>query len=305
MALTFVAPSSAGAAEPIPDPVVTVTPDGYVSPWGKGKVYARPRQVIRFELAEGMDSHRTVTLENCTGAGCEQRFDNLDEDRTHAVDFFFRNEGDYHFYDRYARAEGRPEMTGVMIVTNSPPPVQPATTTTTTGSPTTTTTRPTTATTGPTTTTTAPTPIRPLEVPDPEPTTTTTAAANLLPAPPPTAPPQNKGDTVKKAKDKPKDKGASTETSNTAPPSPDNAVPPDFIFDPAALTPGPTLTPDASATESGDETAIKASAAASLLDKPEDNDFKLVLMALAGLAGLLLALGGWAWFNRASRYDPA
>lgn len=299
----FVVPLPAGAADTPPEPIVTVKADGFVSPWGGSTVYARPKQLIRFVLAQGVDTHRTVTLEaaDCRGSlsQCEQRFDNPN-DRSHGVEYSFSQEGDYHFFDRYAREENRGNFTGVMVVTNAPP-VPPSTTTTTLGPSTTTTTSPaTTTTTAPTTTTTEPTSIHPFLIPDPTTTTTTTMATTA--PPPPTTAPGNK--------DKEKDKGkkaASPSTPTTAAPAPPDAMPPDSVFDPAALTPGPTLLPAPDGSNAEDEAAIDASAAASLLDahKAGDDGSKLLLMALGALAMLLLVGGAWAWFTRASQYDPA
>ena len=296
----FVTSLPARAAAAIPDPVVTVYPDRFVTPWGGTTVYARPKQLIKFVLADANDTHHTVTIEpvDCGGHAsslCEQRFDV--DDRSRGVEYFWSQEGDHHFFDRYAREEGRPPMTGLMVVTNSPPPVQPVTTT---SSSTTTTMATTTTTMGPTTTTTAPTSIRPMLVPDPAPTTTTTRAANPAVSPTP-APASKSNDKDSKAK-----KAASPSTPTTAAPAPDGTMPPDSVFDPAALTPAPTLMPAPDGSH-GDEAAIDASEAASLLDpqQADDDGSKLLLLAFGALALMLMVGGGWAWFTRASRYDPA
>ena len=300
----FVTSLPARAAEAIPDPVVTVYPDRFVTPWGGTTVYARPKQLIKFVLADPNDTHHTVTIDpaDCGGRPaslCEQRFDV--DDRSRGVEYYWSQEGDHHFFDRYAREEGRPPMTGLMVVTNSPPPVQPVTTTSTS---TTTTMAPTTTTTmAPTTTTTAPTSIRPMVVSDP-PTTTTTRAANPATAPTPAPAPASKSSD--KDKDKAK-KAASPSTPTTAAPAPDGTMPPDSVFDPSALTPAPTLIP-APDGSNGDEAALDALTAASLLDQQKDNDdssSQLLLMAFGALVLMLMVGGGWAWFTRASRYDPA
>ena len=300
-AAVSVAPSPAGAADPDVTVKVYATyfqaPDGTTNP---AKIYAKPEQRIVFQLVDPADTRHTVTLdpgacENRPTRLCEQRFD---DPRDPVVDFRFSTEKEYGFYDRYADDAGR-QMRGVFVITSAPATVPPPTTSTTVPS-TTSTTAPTTTTTSPTTTTTAPTSIHPFLIPDPT-TTTTTAVATTGP-PPPTTAPANKDN----GKDKGK-KAASPSTPTTAAPAPPNAMPPDSVFDPAALTPGPTVLPAPDGSNSEDEAALDASAAASLLDpqKAGDDGGKLLLMAFGALAMLLLLCGGWAWFTRSSQYDPA
>lgn len=291
-------PTSAAQPDCAPDRTVTV----YENEFRPASIWAGKDQFICFVLAPGVGTHHTVTLEpgDCNTrytSLCEQRFD---EDR-HAMAFRFSAYDDYTYFDRYAWEERGQKITGTMHVSASDPTVPPATSPASTSTTTTTAPAPTTTTTAPTTTTTAPTSVRPFLVPDPAPTTTTTMAANL-PTPPTTAAPANKD----KPKDKGKDKTASPSTPTTAAPAPPDTMPPDFIFDPAALTPSPALTPDAPPTDSGDEAALSASAAANLLDSQKSNDKNLLLlMALAALAVMLLVGATWAWFTRSSQYDPA
>jgi hypothetical protein len=183
-------------------------------------------------------------------------------------------------------------------------------TTTTTASPSTTTTTqpPTTSTTwSQTTNTTAPTQIRPFVIPDPGPTTSTMAPAapvavtNTGGTPAPTT---NKN--KDKDKGKAKAKAAGTETPTTASAPPPDAMPPDSVFDPAALTPGPVLVPDTPGNADGrDEVDLESAAVMNLLDHDEASDHRPLLLALAALAFLLTVGGLWHWLHRASRYDPA
>jgi hypothetical protein len=190
---------------------------------------------------------------------------------------------------------------------------QPTTTTgpgtpTTTAPTATTTTLPSTTTTtwSQSTTTSAPTAIRPFVIPDPPPTTSTMA--------PPASMVTNKGGTTAPTanKDKGKDNGkakpkaAGTETPTTASLTPPDAMPPDSVFDPAALTPGPVLVPDTPGNADGrDEVDLESAAVMNLLDHDEATDQRPLLLALAALAFLLTVGGLWHWLHRASRYDPA
>lgn len=298
------APAIGAAASPdcVPERTVTV----YETEFRPASVWAKKQEFICFVLGPGVGTHHTVTLESddCNTrftALCEQRFD--DPPRA-SLAFRFSEYNEYSYFDRYTRDEQRPDMKGLMIVSPGDQTVPPATSPTSTSSTTTTTVpAPTTTTTAPTTTTTtAPTSIRPMLVSDPPPTTTTTRAANPAMAPTP-APAGKSSDKDKDGKAK---KAASPSTPTTAAPAPDGTMPPESVFDPAALTPSPTLTPGPDGSN-GDEAAIDASAAASLLDPQKDGDdgSKLLLMAFGALALMLLVGGGWAWFTRASRYDPA
>lgn len=216
------------------------------------------------------------------------------------------------FYDR-KRLPGRGPhppgpFSGSLTVSKAnatpPPPAPSPTSTTVTSEP------PTTVTTAPTTTTSAPTSVRPQFVPEPPSTTTTVAA----PAPPTTtthagtAPPAPNGkkDDKDRDKEKLKSKPAPVDTSTTTAPAPSDTAWIDFILAPEALTPTPTPLPDQPA-GSEDEVAIDAARAASLLDRPasESDDNTVLLLVLAAVAGVLLSGGFWAWFTRASRYDPA
>ena len=301
----LVSPSSAGAAAPLKpvdvwlhDAYFQVAPDGPITP--PTLVYAKPYQSIVFHLANPQNTHRSVTVDpaDCVVDQvelCDKAFDDpnmrYDDPNNHTVKFRWETEGEYDFFDHYSPATGR------FIISSADQTVQPAP-----PAPTTTTTMATTTTTmAPTTTTTAPTSIRPMLVPDPAPTTTTTRAANPAAAPSP-APASKTNDG---GKDKAK-KASSPSTPTTAAPAPDGTMPPDSVFDPAALTPAPTLIP-APDGSNGDQAAIDALAAASLLDQQKDGDdgSKLLLMAFGALVLMLMVGGGWAWFTRASRYDPA
>ena len=314
MAGVMVSSPPAGAADEV---VVWVHPTFFEmekspNPSQPNIVYAKPYpQTIIFRLVDPTDRHHSVTVDpaECTGKPsmlCDRAFDdpNVKHDQAGnpVISYSWSKEKDYPFSDRYAPESGR-EMTGIFRISSAPPTVQPAPpapTTTTTMAPATPTTM------APTTTTTAPTSVRPLLISDSPPTTATTRAAN--PVTSPTTAPAGKGNDKDKDKDKDKvKKAASPSTPTTAAPGPDGTMPPDSVFDPAALTPGPTLMPGNDSAFSGDEAAIDAAAAASLLnpEKPGDDGSKLMLMTLGGLAVLLLLGGGWAWFNRASRYDPA
>jgi hypothetical protein len=300
--MAFSAPAGAAdSADPANyDVVVQVFADRFVPE----TIVVAPEKSILFQLQPGVSPHRTVTIEaaDCTASPrfaavvCEQSWQNPN-DRVVNYRWSKSNEGrEIHFYDRFAREAGI-EITGKFAVTSSSQTVPPPTTSTTatTMAPTTTTTM------APTTTTTAPASIRPMLVPDPAPTPTTTRAAN--PAPAPATSPANKSNDNKDSKAK---KASSPSTPTTAAPAPDGTMPPDSVFDPAALTPAPTLMP-APDGSNGDEAAIDASAAASLLDQPNggDDGSKLLLMAFGALVVMLMVGGGWAWFTRASRYDPA
>jgi hypothetical protein len=183
----------------------------------------------------------------------------------------------------------------------------PSTTTTAPPSTTSSTQATTTTTSSQTSTTTAPTQIRPFVIPDPGPTTSTMAPAT------PVAVTNNGGTPASTAnKDKDKDKGkaakakgAGAETPTTAAPVPSDAMPPDSVFDPAALTPGPVLVPDAPGNADGhDEIDLESAAVMNLLDE-EVADHRPLLLAFGALAFLVFVGGVWGWFHRASRYDPA
>jgi hypothetical protein len=232
--------------------------------------------------------------------------------------------GTVTFYDRFAREQGV-DFNGTIHVAGDPtttttnPPTTTSTTvptTTTTMGPTTTTTRSvTTSTAPPTTTTTAPTTIRPF-VSGPGPTAPSTATTGI-PGAASTGLNKSGSDATTttagkdkdgKDKEKAKNKANSPATPTTATPAPSDAPPLDFIFDPASLTPGPKIVPDLlGGSDSSDEAALDASAVVSLLEpqKPRNGGGSLMLVAGVALGLLLLGSGSWAWFNRASRYDPA
>lgn len=206
------------------------------------------------------------------------------------------------FYDGF-----NPANRGEIRVLGQPTTTTGPSTTTTTAPPTTTTTAPTTTTTwSDTTTTTAPKQVRPFVIPDPPSTTSTMAApapvvvTNTSGSPAPTATKNKDND-----KGKAKAKAAGTETPTTLSPPPSDAMPPDSVFDPAALTPGPGLVPvDANLNGDG-EINLESAAVMNLLARDEAADRRPLLLSLCALA-FLLALGGiWRWFTRPSRYDPA
>lgn len=302
----FVSPAPAGAADLVPDHVVMV----YETSFDPATVYARPGETIEFKLADGVSAHHTVTLEKGSCGGrpdrlCERTFD--DPNNPPPVVFRFSDIEEYPFYDRYAREERGVEMTGKFVISDSPAPIPPSSTTTTVPPSTTTTTRPVTTTTmAPTTTTTAPSTIHPFLIPDAPSTTSTTAAPSPAPATNGAHAPAASKDKGKST-DKGKVKAASTETPTTASPAPPQ-IPTDVIFDPASLTPGPTMVPETpTGPDDGDEAALDAATVVSLLDQVDKSrdDNTLMLLAVGTLALLLLAGGIWGWHNRASRYDPA
>jgi plastocyanin len=319
----FAATTSAGAATFVPDHVVWVHATHFEGPWGgrpgePTTVYARPGKTIEFKLADQRDTHHTVTLENIDcddgrpDGRCERAFD------VHPrVIFQFFSLKEYPFYDRYAREEGRPEMVGKFVITDSPPPVPPSTTTTTvppstttTTGPPTTTQPPTTATTAPaTTSTTEPTQVRPFLTPDPPSTTSTMPAPVSVTtdgaAPAPTV---NKDKDRDQDKSKAKGKAAGTGTATTVTPVTPDALPPGAVFDPSTLTPSPTLVSDVPGAPGPADVNLESSAVMNLLDGEaveEPTDYWPMLLALGGLS-LVLSIGGVCiWFGRPSRYDPA
>ena len=281
-------------------------------------------EVLAFELSElpGTTDKHTITFEDnsvCPGARgavpCwpELRFD---DGRPNCVKdgnimprwrcMIVRDPGKtvrYHDAHQPANA-GEIRVLGQATTTTGP-----ATTTTTAPPSTTSTTQPTTTTTSAqTTTTTAPTQLRPFVIQDPGPTTSTMAPATPVtvtntggtPAPP-----------ANKDKDKDKDKSAkvksaAVDTPTTAAPAPSDALPPESVFDPAALTPGPIELPHASGDPAdGDEVNLESAAVMNLLDADETADHRPLLLAFGALAFLLFVGGVWGWFHRASRYDPA
>jgi len=275
--------------------------------------------VLIFQLDSQADEEHTVTFDDpslCPGSSggepCwpELRFDKvLPGQRCERTDGFIiprwrcmivREPGKtVRYTDTFNKANG-----GEIRVLGQPTTTTGPSTTTTTRPPTTTTTAPTTTTTlSQSTTTTAPTQIRPFVIPDP----TTSTSAPPVPVvvttdggtPAPTA---NKD----KDKDKSKGKAAGTETPTTASPVPPDTMPPDSVFDAAALTPGPVLVPETPGDPaSGDDVNIESSAVMNLLDREEAADHRPLLLAFGALAFLLLVGGLWHWFHRASAYDPA
>lgn len=216
-----------------------------------------------------------------------------------------------HFYDakQVAGYQAGGPFTGVLTVS----PTTSTTTASSTSTSSTSTTLPpssatTTTTVAPTTTTSAPSSVRPFLIPDPGPTTTTTAVANPVVGAGPTKSGGTTAGTTNK--DKGKVKAAATETSaTTAPAAP--VMPPDSVFDPGVLTPGPTTLPEpASASDQSDEESLNAASVLDLLDpeKPasDDTDTRLLLIVAAGALGLLVIIGGCLWWgHRATRWDPA
>jgi hypothetical protein len=223
------------------------------------------------------------------------------------------NAGTVHFYDadQVSGFDAGGPFTGVLTVSDAPPPPPPPPPSSTSSTSTTVTAPPSTATTtttAPTTTTSAPSTVRPFLIPDPEPTTTTTAVAD--PTSVGAGPVKNGGATATTA-NKDKDKGKSkpaAETPTTVAPAPP-AAPPESVFDAESLTPGPTTLPDLpSVIDPGDEAALNAASVLSLLDpeKPGDDDNTRLLLIAVGALGLVVVAGGiWCWLQRASRYDPA
>jgi plastocyanin len=319
----FPAPTSVGAATFVPNHVVRVHPTYFEGPWGgqtgqPATIYAKRGETIEFKLVDARDTHHTVTLgtgecDNQPGRLCERAFD-----INPPVIFRFFSLGEYAFYDRYAREEGRQEMGGKFVITDSPPPVPPSTTTTTVAPSTTTTTQPTattqpptTPTTAPsTTTTTAPTQVRPFEVPDPLSTTSTMpAAVPVTPVGGSSAPAATKDKNKDQDKGKAKGKAAGAETPTTETTVAPDALPTDVVFDPATLTPSPSLVPEVPGAPGAADVNLESSAIMNLLDgvaeEEESTDYGPLLLALGGLA-LVLSIGGvCVWFGRPSRFDPA
>jgi hypothetical protein len=192
----------------------------------------------------------------------------------------------------------------------------PAVTTTTTRPTTTTTTAPTTTSTQPpttattswsqTTTTTAPTQVRPFVITDSPSTTSTMAPVSVAPTGGATVAPAASKD-KDKDKGKAKSKAAEPETPTTVAPVTPDALPPDTVFDPSTLTPGPGLVPDAPEAPRVDDVNLESAGILNLLDGEEEDpaDFGPLLLALGGLALVLSICGVCIWFGRPSRYDPA
>jgi hypothetical protein len=273
--------------------------------------------VLIFTLDNTTDQHKVIFEDNsvCPGSRgavpCwpELRFDDADTANCWNGQFFERDSRcmivqdpgkTVRYHDGFKDSNGGEiRVLGQATTTTGPA------TTTSTAPATTTTPPPTTATTGAqTTSTTAPTAIRPFVIPDP-PATSTTAR------PAPVAVTNNGGTTASANKDKDKDKGkaktkaAGTETPTTASPTLPDAMPPDTVFDPAALTPGPVLVPAVPGGPDADDVNLESAAVMNLLDRDEPADDRPMLLALAALAFLLSVGGAWAWLHRASRYDPA
>jgi hypothetical protein len=84
-------------------------------------------------------------------------------------------------------------------------------------------------------------------------------------------------------------------------------MPPDSVFDPDSLTPGPVVVPamPGLSTAGDDGSNLESSAVMNLLDHEEPAGNGPVLLVAAALAVLLLIGGAWSWGHRASRYDPA
>lgn len=294
-------PVPAAAAVPI---TVTISDRGF----SQREIEARVGDVLTFQLDTTSSRDHTVTL---LSDGGEEEFDFSRRDENFwTLPAFEKAGAEYVFYDRYnvRRRDWHP-FVGTIKVSEAPDPDPSSTTTSTTvattPAPTTTTTAP------PSTTTSAPGSIRPLVIPDPEPTSTTTMA----PPPPspqpaePTAPPTGKDKA--KARDKDKDKSKATETSTTEAPAAPGAIPPDFLFDPALLTPGPVPLP-ATSTGYGSkaEAAIGAAAVADLLLDPASDDTggegdRLTMYAVGAVALVFLIGAVWGWQHRSSRYFPA
>ena len=174
----------------------------------------------------------------------------------------------------------------------TPSPTEPSTTTTTAAQ---------------ATTTTAPGQIHPFLVPDAPATTSTTTAVIPVVATRNGTPPSTTTKDKDKEKDKPRPKADGTATPSTAPPADSGSMPPDSVFDPASLTPGPVAVPDMTglSTAGNDGSNLESSAVMNLLDHEEPAEDGPVLLAAVALAFLLLVAGVWRWLHRASRYDPA
>lgn len=316
-AVGVLAASSPAGAIDNPDHRVTV----YETSFNPNIVYALRGETVQFDLAPGVSTNHTVTLENGVCADrpmrlCEETFD----DPENPPVFRFSDYGEYPYYDRHAREAGNHDMRGRIIITDNPPtvppPQPPPTTTSSTTSTTmssTTTTRPATTTTlPPTTATTAPTTVRPFVIGDPGPTTTTTTPAPAGAAT--TGSPKKGGTAAPPSGDKGKDKGkgngkgkaASVDTPATAQPASPEGSPIEVTFDPATLTP----LPEPSATANGDTTPDSGPEESAMLDllsadNAIDDGTDLLVMALAVLGALVLLTGAVAWFRRSSRYFPA
>lgn len=319
LAASLMALSGAGGLLVAPLPAGAITnPDHrvmvYETKFSPDVLYARRGQTVQFDLAPGVSTDHTVTLENGVCADrparmCEETFD----DPADPPVFRFSDYGEYPYYDRYAREAGDLNMQGMIIVTDQPPP---PTTTTTTAPPTTsttmsstTTTRPATTTTLPpaTTTTTAPTSIRPFVLSDTGPTTTTTAPT---PAAGATLASTNggTGTPTAAAKDKGKGDGKGKAGATDTPPStsaPSDGLPVDVVFDAASLTPLPESSAPAGVTTS--DSGPEEAALLDLLGAENSADDGTRVMIIAGgvLALAILLVGAVAWHQRSSRYFPA
>ena len=287
---------------------------------------ANVNDVLMFTLDQTTDQH-TVTFEDnsvCPGErGAEPCWPELrfDDRNPNCVAGNIRLPGrrcmivmepgkTVKYHDRFnAASTGEIKVLGQPTTTTGPSTTTTTRlpTTTTTAPPTSTTQPPTTATTAPqTTTSTAPTQLRPFVIADPPSTTSTVA--------PPVSVTTNGATPAPTAanKDKDKDKGkkgkaAGTETPTTVTPVAPDALPPDSLFDPATLTPGPGVVPDVPAAPGADDVNLESSAVMNLLDHEEDEptDYRPMLLALGALALVLSIAGVCIWFGRPSRYDPA
>jgi hypothetical protein len=110
-----------------------------------------------------------------------------------------------------------------------------------------------------------------------------------------------------KDKGKSKSKAAEAGTPTTVTPIAPDALPPDSVFDPAALTPGPGVVPDVPAAPGADDVNLESAAVMNLLDRDQEEptDYRPLLLALGALALLLFVGGLLYWFARPSRYYPA
>lgn len=304
-------PSPAGAhhIRVVPDYRVTV----YETSFDPPVVYAKPGQTVQFDLAPGVSSHHTVTLDNgkCEGRPeqlCEETF----EDPQHPPVFRFSNYGEYPYHDRYADDAGL-DMSGRIVITDNPPTVQPTnpppTTTSTTMSSTTTSRPVTTTTLPPTTSTTGPTTIRPFVIADTGPTTTTIAPSPAGTSTTGSTKKDGAGASAAGAKDKSKGKGdgkgKAASTDKPAPAALPEGSPIDVTFDPATLTPLPESSPTESVATTPDSGPEESAVFDLLGAENAADDAHLLIIAFGVLGFLVLLTGGIAWFHRSSRYFPA
>ena len=296
---------------------------------GSGAADGEPDVLVKdFSFSEAtvkVVSGATVTWEvtqgihTVTAVGTPAAFDsgdlNADDEARKRFVWVATEPGNYRY-----RCQRHPEMVGTVRVTEAPttPPPEETTTTTTTAPPATTTTTAappaTTTTTAATTTTTQPatgeTAAPPLDT-SATTTSTTQPPAAGSPAPTAAAGTKKKAGTsstttpaAAKGDGKKKDGGDDSTTTTEPAPAPAEGVTIASLSDGATDATDATAAPAPAAVDGGEQIPVAASA--------DDGDRSRGSRA-AGLlvaTGIILAVlglgsGGYAWYHRSSRYEPA